>query len=143
LLFYHEIAVIEVIHITSITNTCKTNKLRNVNAMWWGRRDVTNQKWKTDDGERKNVSFVVNAYVKVTLKRVYIQTFTRVPCNVSLIQCKSFWLLWFMMFKATFNNISVISWRSVLLVEETRVPVENHRHSQTLSHNVVSSTPRH
>ena len=46
-----------------------------------------------------------------------------------------------MVFKATFNNISVISWRSVLLVEETRVPGENHRpvasHRQTLSHNVV------
>jgi len=28
-----------------------------------------------------------------------------------------------MVFNATFNNISVISWRSVLLVEETR---ENH-----------------
>ena len=27
---------------------------------------------------------------------------------------------------ATFNNISVISWRSVLLVEETGVPGENH-----------------
>jgi hypothetical protein len=30
----------------------------------------------------------------------------------------------FMVFHATFNNISVISWRSVLLVEETRVPEE-------------------
>jgi hypothetical protein len=30
-------------------------------------------------------------------------------------------------FKSTFNNISVISWQSVLLVEETRVPGENHR----------------
>jgi hypothetical protein len=29
---------------------------------------------------------------------------------------------WFMVFNATFNNISVISWQSVLLVEETRVP---------------------
>jgi hypothetical protein len=28
---------------------------------------------------------------------------------------------------ATFNNISVISWRSVLLVEETGGPGENHR----------------
>ena len=28
---------------------------------------------------------------------------------------------------ATFNNISVISWRSVLLLEETAVPGENHR----------------
>jgi hypothetical protein len=26
----------------------------------------------------------------------------------------------------TFNNISVISWQSVLLVEKTRVPAENH-----------------
>ncbi len=32
-----------------------------------------------------------------------------------------------MMFNATFNNITVISWRSVLLVEESEVPVENHR----------------
>ena len=31
-------------------------------------------------------------------------------------------LLGFMVFNATFNNISVISWRSVLLVEETGVP---------------------
>jgi len=50
-------------------------------------------------------------------------------------------------FNATFNNISVISWRSVLLVEETGVPGENHSpvasHCQTLSHNVLSSTPRH
>ena len=32
-----------------------------------------------------------------------------------------------MVFNATFNNISVISWRSVLVVEETGVPGENHR----------------
>jgi hypothetical protein len=32
-----------------------------------------------------------------------------------------------MVFNTTLNNISVISWRSVLLVEETRVPGENHR----------------
>ena len=29
----------------------------------------------------------------------------------------------------SFNNISAISWRVVLLVEETRVPRENHRHA--------------
>ena len=49
-----------------------------------------------------------------------------------------------MVFNATFNNISFISWWSALL-EKTRVPDENHRpaasHWQTLSHNVVSSTP--
>ena len=50
-------------------------------------------------------------------------------------------MVWFMVFNATFNNISV------LLVEETGVTRENHRrvasHCQTLSHNVVSSTPHH
>jgi hypothetical protein len=30
-----------------------------------------------------------------------------------------------MVFNATFNNISVISWQSVLLVKETGVPREN------------------
>ena len=48
-------------------------------------------------------------------------------------------------FNATFNNISIISWRSVLLVEETGVARKNRpvaSHWQTLSHNVVSSTPR-
>ena len=32
-----------------------------------------------------------------------------------------------MVFNATFNNTSVISWRSVLLVEETEVRRENYR----------------
>jgi hypothetical protein len=32
-----------------------------------------------------------------------------------------------MVVNATFNNISVISWWSVLLVEGTGVPRENHR----------------
>jgi hypothetical protein len=43
-----------------------------------------------------------------------------------------------MVFNATFHNISVISWWSVLLMEETRVSGENHRpaasHGQTWSH---------
>ena len=46
-----------------------------------------------------------------------------------------------MVFNATFNNISVISWWSVLLVEETGGPGKNHRpvtsHWQTLSQNAV------
>jgi hypothetical protein len=33
-----------------------------------------------------------------------------------------------MVFNATFKNISVISWQSVSLVEESGVPGENHRH---------------
>ena len=38
-----------------------------------------------------------------------------------------FLLVCLMVFSATFNNISAISWRSVFLVEETGGPGENHR----------------
>jgi hypothetical protein len=52
-----------------------------------------------------------------------------------------------MVFNATFNSISDISWWSVLLVKETGVRGENHQlvanHRQILSHNVVSSTYCH
>ena len=51
------------------------------------------------------------------------------------------------MFNTTFNNISIILWQSVLLVEETGVHREKHQpiasHRQTLSHNVVSNTSQH
>ena len=47
----------------------------------------------------------------------------------------------FMVFNTNFNNISVVTWRSVLFVEKTGGPEENHRliasHWQTFSNNVV------
>ena len=59
-------------------------------------------------------------------------------CKICLFVCLFACL---MVINATFNNISVISWRSVLLVKETGAPGENRRpvasHGQTLSHNVV------
>ena len=63
------------------------------------------------------------------------------PCSPN----DSIWslLIWFglMVFYIAFNNISFILWRSVLLVEETGGPGENHwpvaSDWQTLSHNVV------
>jgi hypothetical protein len=50
-----------------------------------------------------------------------------------------------MVFNATFNNISVISWQSVLLVEYPGKTTDllQATHWQALSHNVVSSTPPH
>ena len=46
-----------------------------------------------------------------------------------------------MVFNATFNNISVISWGPVLMMKETRVLGKNHQpvasDGQTLSHNVL------
>ena len=51
-----------------------------------------------------------------------------------------------MVLNATFNNISVISLLSVLLVEETGVPGDNQRpvasHGQTISHNSLSKIKR-
>jgi hypothetical protein len=51
--------------------------------------------------------------------------------NISAISKRSVLLVdgyvRFMMFNATFNNFSVISWRPVLVVEEAGVPGENHR----------------
>jgi len=46
-----------------------------------------------------------------------------------------------------YTNMYIVLWQSVLLVEETGGPRENHQpvasYWQTLSHNVVSRTPRH
>ena len=65
---------------------------------------------------------------------------------LTCIEIQHLGLVWFMVFNVTFNNISVILRWSVLLMEETRVPGENHRpaaiHRQTLSHNVLSSRSR-
>jgi hypothetical protein len=61
--------------------------------------------------------------------------------STQLFQSLSLMFVCLMVFNATFKNISVISWRSVLLVEETEGPGENHRpvasHWQTLSHNGI------
>ena len=50
-----------------------------------------------------------------------------------------------MAFSGAFNNASVISWWSVLLVEETGVPGETLQlvasNLQTLSYKVISSIP--
>ena len=46
-------------------------------------------------------------------------------------------LVWFTVFNATFNNISVISWPSVLLVEETGVSGE----TTDLSQEIIPDCP--
>ena len=42
------------------------------------------------------------------------------------IKHKVNWFGWIMMFNSTFNTISAISWRSVLLLGEIGMPGENH-----------------
>ena len=47
---------------------------------------------------------------------------------IEIYKCAFFWVrIKAMVFNATFNNISAISCRSVLLVEENEVPRENHQ----------------
>ena len=62
-------------------------------------------------------------------------------CQVHWIKKTNLFSIPVMMFHATFNNISVISWRSVLVVGRNRRPSASHW--QTLSHNVVLSRHRH
>jgi uncharacterized membrane protein len=59
-----------------------------------------------------------------------LYTFQEPPLNKYLLLCGLVYASCLMVFNATFNNILVISWRSVLLVEETRGPGENHDLSQ-------------
>ena len=74
--------------------------------------------------------------VTVTYRSLYIYHVS----HSNYTQVKLMVLVWFIVFSATctFNNISVISWWSVFLVKETRVPEKTTDLSQTLSHNVVS-----
>ena len=43
-----------------------------------------------------------------------------------------------MVFNVTFNNFSVILWQSVLLVEETGVPGENHQSAPRIGNGYIS-----
>jgi len=45
--------------------------------------------------------------------------------NNNIVSHSLIFTLCFIVFNATFNNISVISWWSVLLVEETGIPRKN------------------
>ena len=69
--------------------------------------------------------------------KIYIRDMTDILSpEIKIFRMSCFSVLYFlhylkssgvMVFNATFNNTSVISWRSVLLVDETGVPEENHR----------------
>jgi hypothetical protein len=61
------------------------------------------------------------------LHLLYNEHLTYVVVNIVVVLFR-----WFMVLNATFNNVSIISWPSVLFVEETGVPGGNHR--PTASH---------
>ena len=100
----------------------------------WKATVIIPSKFKTAWKKLDNL-FII--YYQINRCKAFSQQFyTRFRCDLTYG-----WFGWVMVFNATFNNISVICWLSVLLVEETGVPRENHRptasHWQTLSHNIV------
>jgi hypothetical protein len=66
------------------------------------------------------IFFFSNLILLLSLNRICVSTEVKRTSH-------SIWLVSLMVFNATFNNISVILWRTILLLEETRVPGENHR----------------
>jgi hypothetical protein len=67
-------------------------------------------------------------WVMYTTIHCFLFFFFKKLCDCQEHQVTQVYLLvCLMVFNATFNNISVISWWSVLLVEETGVPTENHQ----------------
>jgi hypothetical protein len=87
---------------------------------------------------------VVHSIIRVFVHVTGAMKFARKVCTLYSYMY-IIWLAWvfLMVFNATFNNISVISWLSVLLLEENGVPGEKLRpcasRTQTLLHKVVSS----
>ena len=73
----------------------------------------------------------------IVCKLVFVTTMSSFDFSRGLFVC-------LMVFNATFNDISVISWRSVLLVEETGVPGEKTALSQVtdkLYHIMLYTSP--
>jgi hypothetical protein len=122
-----------------LSTTKQKTKTKNVMIKWWKVNKQTKQKTnRVMNGYLKwntiNVNDISNYWCSLSMNSVFSSA-TKILYGVRI-----------MVFKATFNNISVISWRSVLLLEEPGVPGENNRpvanHWQILSHNVVSSHTR-
>ena len=83
-----------------------------VNLLFWNRRANYNQTWW-------NVHWMVLLLIIGTQKK---QESQRCQKGVRL-----FLKVRVMVFNVTFNNISVISWQSVLLAEEIRISGENYQ----------------
>jgi hypothetical protein len=77
-----------------------------------------------------------NALILNIIQNIYNLFDTEVVLCITLVLLRPRVIV----FEATFSNISVISWRLVLLVEETTIPGENHRsvakESRRISHHL-------
>ena len=95
----------------------------------------------TYNKSKRQITFFIFSFINSDFFALNINANNLLGINLlhSIPRCYSIngWLVVF----NTFNNSSVISWQSVLLVKKS---TESHRpvaiHSQTLSHNFVTST---
>jgi len=138
----HQYPVIKMIHYIE-TNIIKVLEflIGDIFAVWWIGNRHFNGYPLCSSSRRLFPLFVWSKLHTGTSQRKRIES----TCNLIFLFASvniSYWVrVRAMVLNATFNNISAISWRSVLLVEETGVTGENHRpstsHWQTLSHEVV------
>ena len=110
------------------SGTCRVLTLANVGNENYVEFPVPSNKATLSPGEPKWANYVKG--VVANYKGIHVYTIfilDKKLINHFFVQIKNtdiYGLIWFIVFNATFNNISV---RSVLLVEETGVPGENHR----------------
>ena len=84
---------------------------------------------------------MIKVPVTILMEQEIVRTMGTILFYNAWIYTRFVCFFFFMVFNASFNNISAISWRSVLLMEETGWRGENNRPVgsfwQILSHNVV------
>ena len=70
--------------------------------------------------------FTVSLYIYSKILIMMKDKEPHLTLNQQILLKIASWFWFGLVFCASFNNISVISWWSALLMEETRVPGENH-----------------
>jgi hypothetical protein len=85
--------------------------------------------WRLRRTEHRFYAEIVTDIITIQSGQRFLRRFLKLSQSEPIIgpgRHAKFQVQGFMLFNATFNNISVISWWSVLLVTETRGPGENH-----------------
>jgi hypothetical protein len=135
-------------HITEILLRVALNTIKPTQTihLLLNTRDMWVSEWVIVVKRKVDILFsYINGEDKLHFNEMMMSTLYKANTNTLSCICLVLahwnkWMVWvgFMVFNATFNNISVIWWRSVLLVDG---PGENHRpvasHWPTWSHNVV------
>ena len=76
-----------------------------------------------DNGKHKHNDMDEDSYVNMLTHQTPVYLEHKIWSHGGSVQIS----MYYQIFNATFNNISAISWRPVLVVEEAGVPGENHR----------------